>query len=77
MDDQICKTFLVLDEGGGLMTTIIHVAQKIKWFYCDIESCPVRSYLFASLFKKVLAEDLLNTNKHMSMKKDTRKRQYV
>jgi hypothetical protein len=72
MDDQCCKNFRVLDVGGGLMTTMIHFAQKIKGFYCGIESCPVRSYLFASSFKKVLAEDLLVNRKIAYFWKDVK-----
>ena len=60
------KHFLrVLDVGGGLMTTIFHVAQKIEGFYCGIEYCAVRSKLFTQSYKKMLEEhqeNIKNTN---------------
>jgi hypothetical protein len=45
------KNFSMIDVGGGLMTTITHIAQEIEGYYCGIETCPNRSLLFASLFK--------------------------
>lgn len=58
------EDFRVLDVGGGLMTTMIHVGQVIPGKYCGIEACLCRSLLFSSGFLNLLKKDikLINDN---------------
>jgi hypothetical protein len=63
LSDEEMKHFRVLDIGGGLMTTMFHMAQKIEGFYCGIEYCPVRANLFAQSYMNLLEnhqEDIKN-----------------
>jgi hypothetical protein len=53
------KNFRMLDVGGGLMTTITHIAQEIDGYYCGIEYCPDRCKLFCLSFQKLLGKNVL------------------
>ena len=72
LDDEQELDFRVLDVGGGLMTTMIHFAQKIKGYYCGIKLRPVRSKLFVNSFKQVLEKKLLINQNIAYLWKDVR-----
>jgi hypothetical protein len=56
------KNFSILDVGGGLMTTVTHIAQEIEGYYCGIESCPNRSKLLCLSFQDLLHKNVLNNS---------------
>ena len=53
----------VLDVGGGLMTTIVHIALKIKGYYCGLEICLIRSRFFTLSFQRLLDRNILINKK--------------
>lgn len=54
------KQFLrVLDVGGGLMTTMFHMAQVIPGFYAGIEYDPTRVRMFTESYQSLLTNNLL------------------
>jgi hypothetical protein len=57
------SNFQMVGVGAGLMTSLVHIAQKIKGQYCGLEICPTRAQLFALSYKRLLATNVLHKTK--------------
>ena len=53
------KGFSMLDAGGGFMTCLAHIAQKIEGYYFGVEYDESRAWMFAFGWKRLLESKLL------------------